>query len=64
MWNEISQTQENVLCDDICIRFQTRQDKSMVTGAGIMAPWVLEETKLFPVYPIPVPLSLTTGVAT
>lgn len=21
MWNEISQTQENVLCDDICIRF-------------------------------------------
>lgn len=29
-----------------------------------MAPWVLEETTLFPVYPVSVPLSLTMGVAT
>lgn len=29
-----------------------------------MVPCVLEETTLFPVYPISVPLSLTTIVAT
>ena len=63
MLNEISQIQENVLCDDMCIKFQNRQDKSMVTGAGIMVPWGLEETKLFPVSPISVPLSLAASIA-
>lgn len=44
--NEISQIQENVLCNNICMKFQNAQDNSVVIGVRTMVTWRLEGREL------------------